>query len=377
MAKKKRTKQYMLFALGYWDNINDIIKEVVEVLSPVTVDFGGTATLGDNGTSMRSCNGTLMAKKGTQPNRLLLGPWRHGYNRNRALNGYSYGIGSMRDDIWLLKQQWYDYYLKGVENGVTDNIVEYFVLGTNEWRKASAWPPVEVTPQSWYFHSSGEANSHPANGNLSQEAPVGNEPTEKYSYDPKDPVQNWYSFDLMENWSDVQSFQYDFKDIEARHDVVTYTSALFEEDTTIAGNIKVILYASTDVKDTDWWVYISDVTKDNSSHRLSVGALRARFRKLEDTDYHVFGSNFETEDFLSGDISDVVRYEISIPAIANTFKKGHRFRIAVMNAHEGYSFPNSNTGGEEGYVTETVVGAMQLHHTKAYPSHVILPILPN
>ena len=30
----------------------------------VTVDFGGTATLGDNGTSMRSCNGTLMAKKG-------------------------------------------------------------------------------------------------------------------------------------------------------------------------------------------------------------------------------------------------------------------------------------------------------------------------
>ena len=40
MAKKKRTKQYMLFALGYWDNINDIIKEVVEVLSPVTIDFG-------------------------------------------------------------------------------------------------------------------------------------------------------------------------------------------------------------------------------------------------------------------------------------------------------------------------------------------------
>jgi len=40
MTKKKRTKQYMLFALGYWDNINDIIKEVVEVLTPVTVDFG-------------------------------------------------------------------------------------------------------------------------------------------------------------------------------------------------------------------------------------------------------------------------------------------------------------------------------------------------
>lgn len=40
MAQDKRKKQYMLFALGYWDNINDIIKEIVEVLSPITVDFG-------------------------------------------------------------------------------------------------------------------------------------------------------------------------------------------------------------------------------------------------------------------------------------------------------------------------------------------------
>jgi hypothetical protein len=40
MAKNRKKKQYMLFALGYWDNINDIIKEIVEVLSPVTADFG-------------------------------------------------------------------------------------------------------------------------------------------------------------------------------------------------------------------------------------------------------------------------------------------------------------------------------------------------
>ena len=40
MANNKRKKQYMLFALGYWDNINNIIKEIVEVLNPVTADFG-------------------------------------------------------------------------------------------------------------------------------------------------------------------------------------------------------------------------------------------------------------------------------------------------------------------------------------------------
>jgi len=321
-------------------------------------------------------NWALMVKKGTRPNRLLLGPWKHVYNLDRKLNGYSYGIDALRDDVWLIKQRWYDYYLKGVENGVTDPVVEYFVLGANEWRTADTWPPSEVKSQSWFFHSTGVANSHPIDGQLSLGAPKKEEVADTYFYDPKNPVTNWYSFDLMERWEDTQSFQYDFKDIEGRHDLATYTSAQLEEDVTIAGNIKVILYASTDVKDTDWWVYVSDVTPDNASHRLSVGALRARFRKLEDTDYHVFGSNFETEELLSGDIKDVVRYEISIPSIANTFKKGNRIRIAVMNAHDNYSFPNSNTGGDEGYVTETVVGEMQIHHTPDYPSHVILPVLP-
>ncbi|MCG8507037.1 MAG: hypothetical protein MI755_20700, partial [Sphingomonadales bacterium] len=89
----------------------------------------------------------------------------------------------------------------------------------------------------------------------------------------------------------------------------------------------------------------------------------------------VFGSNFEHEELLSGDMADVVRYEISIPSVANTFKKGHRLRVAIMNAHDNYSFPNSNTGGDEGAVTHTVKGTMRVHHTPATPSHVILPML--
>ena len=322
-------------------------------------------------------NWALMADKGTRPSRLLLGPWKHGYNADRRLNGFSFGADALRDDIWLLKQKWYDYFLKGIENGVTDPAVEYFLLGENTWRSADTWPPREVTPQPWFFHSTGDAHRHPANGRLTREAPTTDEPPESYTYDPGNPVPNWYSFDLMDDWADVQSFPYDFKDIETRHDLVTYTTAPLAGDVTLAGNIIVVLYASTDVKDTDWWVYLSDVTPSNESNRLTVGALRARFRNLDDTIYHVFGSNFEEEELLSGDIDDVVRYTISIPSVANTFKKGHRIRIAIMNAHDNYSFPNSNTGGDEGLVTETVVGTMQIHHTSAYPSHVILPVLPN
>jgi predicted acyl esterase len=81
-----------------------------------------------------------MARIGKAPQRLLLGPWKHGYNVDRALNGYSYGLDALREDVWLLKQQWYDNHLKGMDNGITRTRVEYFVLGENRWRTTSAWP---------------------------------------------------------------------------------------------------------------------------------------------------------------------------------------------------------------------------------------------
>jgi len=123
-------------------------------------------------------------------------------------------------------------------------------------------------------------------------------------------------------------------------------------------------------------VYISDVTPKNESNRLSVGVLRARFRSLEDPVYQVFGANFEKEKLLSGNLQDIVDYEISIPSVANVFKAGHRIRIAVMNSNENYSFPNSNTGEDEGIVTETVAGEMNIFHTKKNPSYVLLPVMP-
>ena len=78
---------------------------------------------------------------------------------------------------------------------------------------------------------------------------------------------------------------------------------------------------------------------------------------------------------LSGDLKDVVKYQIGVKAVANTFKKGHRIRIAIMNALDNYTFPNSNTGGDEAKVTTTVVGNMAVHHSRVSPSHVILRVL--
>ena len=66
---------------------------------------------------------------------------------------------------------------------------------------------------------------------------------------------------------------------------------------------------------------------------------------------------------------------IGIRSIANRFAKGHRIRVAVLNAVDNYGFPNSNTGQNEATVTQTIVGNMAIHHTAGYPSHLVLPVL--
>ena len=157
--------------------------------------------------------------------------------------------------------------------------------------------------------------------------------------------------------------------------MLTFTTDPLGEDLTIAGDVILVLYAGTDVKDTDWWVHLSDVQPDGESVRLTVGMLRARFRNNDDARYQIDGANFAKEELLSGDIDQFVRYEIPIPSIANTFKEGHRIRIAVYNALDNYSFPNSNTGGDEATVTETVPGTMRIYWGHTTPSRVILPVL--
>jgi putative CocE/NonD family hydrolase len=322
-------------------------------------------------------NWELMQQKGEGPQKLLIGPWKHGYNADRRLNGFSFGLDAVRDDIWVLKQKWFDRFLRGTDNAIELPAVEYFVLGDNQWRSADSWPPREVENRNWYFHSNGKANILSTYGRIDTTLPDRRESADRYRYNPSDPPPNWMSFDRMQRWQDVQSFPYDFKDIESRQDVVVYTSEPLEEEVTIAGDVVAVLYASCDVRDTDWWVYLADVYPDGQSVRLTTGMVRARFRNNEDKIHHVFGSNFVREDLLSGDMRDVVRYDIPLRSIAATFKKNHRIRVAVMNASDNFSFPNSNTGENEAYTTKTVVGTMAIHHNPSHPSHVVLPVLPN
>src|SRR5437773_6929501 len=86
----------------------------------------------------------LVAARGDKVDRtaLIIGPWSHGVPRmgRTTVGEREYGpAGSIDYDEVVLR--WMDHYIRGLDNGVDrEKPVHVFVLGTNRWIDADAWP---------------------------------------------------------------------------------------------------------------------------------------------------------------------------------------------------------------------------------------------
>ncbi len=153
---------------------------------------------------------------------------------------------------------------------------------------------------------------------------------------------------------------YDQRPIESR--CLTYTSAPLPADLTIIGPVHCLLAASSSAPDTDWVVRLTDVSPDGFSRLLCDGILRARYRE-----------SAETPSLLTP--GEVYEFDVDLWATANTFKAGHRLRVAVTSS----SFPrfdrNPNTGGVFGADTRVLIAANTIYHDARRPSRIILPVI--
>ena len=114
--------------------------------------------------------------------KLIVGPWTHMPWAPASVTNEGCGPGIV-DDLQL---RWFDQFLKGEETGVLDAPVTLFVMGAEEWRDYSDWPPPGSEPVRWFFHSKGRANSRFGDGKLSLDAP-GDEPPDLFTADPMAP----------------------------------------------------------------------------------------------------------------------------------------------------------------------------------------------
>ena len=131
-------------------------------------------------------------------------------------------VGDARLGYWKIYLDWFDYWLKGVDNGVTRRPkVTYYVMHQG-WRTADQWPVPEATPTSWYLTSGGRANTSSGNGAFAMNAP--SEGKDTWTYDPGDPVPSkGGTICCTGNPADVPGI-FDQSALESRPDILVYTS---------------------------------------------------------------------------------------------------------------------------------------------------------
>jgi putative CocE/NonD family hydrolase len=120
---------------------------------------------------------------------------------------------------------------------------------------------------------------------------------------------------------------------QKRPDVLVYTTPPLESDLDVVGPLRMVLYASSSARDTDFAVRLSDVFPDGRAIQIQHCIQRARYRGPE-------------PELLEP--GRIYRFEIDVWGTANRFKAGHRLRVDISSADFPKFDRNSNRGGGSG-----------------------------
>jgi putative CocE/NonD family hydrolase len=271
-------------------------------------------------------------------------------------------FGDARLDYYRIYLDWFDHWLKGVDNDVTEMPkVQYYLMGANEWRTSDVWPLPGTRQVPLYLHSGGSANTRNGDGYLTAVAPM-DEPSDSYVYDPGNPVPSLGGPICCTNAEGAVAGAFDQSELELREDVLVFTSQPLSGGMEVAGELTATLYVSSTARDTDFTLKLVDVHPDGAAYNVQEGILRARYR-----------DGFDKWVFMEEE--EVYEVPIDLHATAHYFKTGHRIRVEVSSSNFPRLDRNLNTGGNNYDESEWVVATNTIHHSQAYPSHVVLTVV--
>jgi putative CocE/NonD family hydrolase len=269
----------------------------------------------------------ILRDAGKQPY-LTIGPWAH--------SSFGQMTTSVREAL-----AWFNAHLLGDHSQLSKWPVRVFVTGVNEWRSLPDWPPPTIQSQRFYLQ--------PDRG-LAPDLPGASEP-DHYRYDPADPTPAVAGPVLA-----GKSLPTDNRQLEARPDVLTYTSAPLENDLEVIGPVQADLYVRSSLEHTDFFARLCDVDQRGTSLNVCDALLRVRPGQPEAA------------------ADGTLHLTFDLWPTAHRFRRGHRLRVQVSSgAHPRYA---RNTGSGEPLATATklVIADQSVYHDPDHPSAFVLSV---
>lgn len=273
-------------------------------------------------------------------------------------------LGDARFDYWKLYLNWFDYWLRGLDNGIDKMpLVQYYQMGENRWRSSESWPVPNTRFTKFHLTSTLDARSRKGGGVLQSGAPQ-KSGRDTFIYDPLTPVPTHggaVCCTPAKNGNSVDG-SFDQSTIQLREDILIYSTPPLEKSIDVTGPVKAVLYVSSDAPDTDFTAKVVDVYPDGRAFNIVDGITRMRWRK-----------GYDRERFLTPD--QIYKVEIDLQATSNVFLKGHRIRLEISSSNFPRFDRNLNTGGSNFNEKEGRRASNSIHYSLKYPSHLVLPVI--
>jgi hypothetical protein len=255
--------------------------------------------------------------------RLTVGPWTHlsmdGAMMREALE---FGLACAR----------------GVEPPPREP-VRLYVMGEEAWRDFASWPPPGYSPRPFYLGSAGTLTAGRPDGSASSAS-------DGYHYDPADPTPAIGGVRMVRNGAG----RVDNTPLEARPDVLTYTTAPLESDLEVIGEVSAQIWFRSSVPYADVFVRLCDVDPGGKSWNVCDGLTSLAAA------------------------AQVTAAAVRLWPTAYRFKAGHRIRVQVSSG----SFPryarNPGTGEPRATATRLVPADQSVYHDPERPSAITLPV---
>jgi putative CocE/NonD family hydrolase len=347
---------------AYWDTYNPTEEQYRRLSLPILTITGSYDADQAGALEHYRRHQDFGSRDATAQHYLIIGPWDHAGTRTPAkeIGGLTFGDAALLD-LNALHRDWYDWRMKeGKRPEFLKNRVAYYVMGKDQWKYASSLDSVSTSRRTLFLSASGGGANDVFHSGSLVEVPANSTPPDGFTYDPLDmrPLAI-DTVDAKESLKD-QRFELDLHD-----NGLIYHTAPLTESIEVSGFVRVILYLSMDVPDTDLGVTLYEVLPDGSAIQLTSDSMRARFRD----------SLREEKLVTPGDIN---RYTFSgCTWFSRQIARGSRLRLVVSCINAPGSQKNYNSGGvvELESAKNARTAHVKLYHDKEHQSLVQLPVV--
>jgi putative CocE/NonD family hydrolase len=304
--------------------------------------------------------GTTEAK---QNHFLIIGPWDHAGTRTprREVGGLKFGEASVLD-LNKLHAEWYDWVMKGGKKPeFLKKRIAYYVVGAGaeNWKYADSLEAIANEKRTLYLGSNVNAESVFQSGILSDKPGAG-AASDKWTYDPLDTRPG-----DAESDDDAAGLTSQRGVMNTYGNGAIYHSEPFGEATEVTGFLKLTVWLTMDVPDTDLEAEVYEILPGGESVALTGATMRARY--CESLRQEKLVTPGKTEKYVFDNFTFFSR----------RIAKGSRLRLFVHCPNTPGTEKNYNSGGV--VAAETGKDAKTAHvtlvHDGEHQSLLELPIV--